>query len=146
MEKNIHLVQLPTNQGLLSTFDWKKGPGDLAVDEEVVKIRFKNNRKASPMDLEKWMKAKKREREVLLEARRISSELGLKINISDVEFQGDGRKATVVYRAEGRVDFRELIRLYTAAFRVKVEMRQAGSTLFNSLNKKVKRLETGSIT
>jgi len=44
------------------------------------------------------------------------------------------------------VDLQELIRLYTAAFRVKVEMHQIRSGLLISLNKKGKQMETGSIT
>ena len=185
LEENAHLVQLSTNQGKLSTFEWMKGLKDLSVDEEVVEIRFKNNRtafyrnrfgftlskddrivvevegghdlgtvsltggladkrfqqkngynnksglskvyrKATQVDLDNWLRAKKRERDVLLEARKISNEMGLEMSISDVEFQGDGRKMTVYYTADSRVDFRELIRKYASAFKAKVEIRQVG--------------------
>jgi hypothetical protein len=44
-----------------------------------------------------------------------------------VEYRGDGRKATFYYTAEGRVDFRELVRLYAKEFQVKIEMRQIGA-------------------
>jgi hypothetical protein len=44
-----------------------------------------------------------------------------------VEYQGDNRKATFYYTADGRVDFRELIRHYAKEFRIKIEMRQIGA-------------------
>lgn len=185
VQENIHLVQLSSRQGKLSTFDWMKGLGNLKVDEDVVEVRFKNNRKsfyrntlgkavskddrivvevdgghdvgtvsltgqladkqhlqknpgeekatlkriyrkATRADLDNWLKAKRRERDVLLEARKLAGELGLVMSISDVEFQGDGRKATVFYTAESRVDFRELVKRYASAFQVRIEMRQIG--------------------
>src|SRR5690606_31009894 len=43
------------------------------------------------------------------------------------EYQADMRKATFYYTAEGRVDFRELVREYAREFRVKIEMRQIGA-------------------
>jgi hypothetical protein len=49
------------------------------------------------------------------------------MKISQVEMQADGRKATFFYIAEGRVDFRELIKVYASEFKVKVEMRQIGA-------------------
>jgi spumavirus gag protein len=48
------------------------------------------------------------------------------MKISDVEFQGDGSKATFYYTAEGRVDFRQLIKDMAKAFSVRIEMRQIG--------------------
>ena len=41
--------------------------------------------------------------------------------------QADGRKATFFYIADGRVDFRELIKVYASEFKLKVEMRQIGA-------------------
>ncbi|MCL4139120.1 UNVERIFIED_CONTAM: hypothetical protein GTU68_050499 [Idotea baltica] len=49
------------------------------------------------------------------------------MKIGEVEYQGDLRKATFYYIADGRVDFRELVRMYAKEFRVKIEMRQIGS-------------------
>ncbi len=49
------------------------------------------------------------------------------MKICDVEYRGDGRKATFYYTAEGRIDFRELVRSYAKEFQVKVEMRQIGA-------------------
>ena len=49
------------------------------------------------------------------------------MKLGDVEYQADKRKATFYYTADGRVDFRELIRHYAKEFRVKIEMRQIGA-------------------
>ena len=49
------------------------------------------------------------------------------MKISDVEYQGDKTKATFYYTANGRVDFRELIKRLSAEFKIRVEMRQIGA-------------------
>src|SRR5690606_21946250 len=83
-------------------------------------------RKATSQDVEKWKSAKEREYETMHKARTIALELGLEMKLSDVEYQGDKTKATFFYTAEGRVDFRELIKKLAEAFRVRIEMRQIG--------------------
>jgi hypothetical protein len=49
------------------------------------------------------------------------------MKLSDVEYQGDGNKATFYYTAESRVDFRQLIRDLAGAFSIRVEMKQVGA-------------------
>jgi hypothetical protein len=46
------------------------------------------------------------------------------MKLSDVEYQSDNTKATFYYSAEDRVDFRELIKVLAAEFRIRVEMKQ----------------------
>lgn len=94
------------------------------VTEE--KAPLKIYRKATVQDVEKWKNAKERESETMHKARTIALELGLAMKLSDVEYQGDRSKATFYYTAEGRVDFRELIKKLAEAFRVRIEMRQIG--------------------
>ncbi|MBK0381416.1 hypothetical protein I5M32_00465 [Pedobacter sp. SD-b] len=94
------------------------------VTEE--KAPLKIYRKATPQDVDKWKNAKERESETMHKARTIALELGLAMKLSDVEYQGDRSKATFYYTAEGRVDFRELIKKLAEAFRVRIEMRQIG--------------------
>lgn len=84
-------------------------------------------RKATKADIEKWQKARLREKPVMIKARQLVEKLGLEMKISDVEFQGDGSKATFYYIAEGRVDFRELIKVYAREFNIRVDMRQIGA-------------------
>ena len=84
-------------------------------------------RLAKESDLEKYEEAKKREHATMIESRQIAKRLGLDMKIGDVEFQGDGNKAIFYYIADGRVDFRQLIRDLAAAFHVKIEMKQIGA-------------------
>ncbi|MBA5629175.1 regulatory iron-sulfur-containing complex subunit RicT [Moheibacter lacus] len=90
--------------------------------EEVKKIY----RKANEKDIETWQAFRAKEQETKMRARRIAVNLGLEMKITDVEYQGDGTKAIFYYTAEGRVDFRELIKQYAAAFSVRIEMKQIG--------------------
>lgn len=84
-------------------------------------------RVARATDLEKYEQAKAREQETMIRAREIAEDLGLQMKIGDVEYQGDGNKAIFYYIADERVDFRQLIRVLAAEFRVKIEMKQIGA-------------------
>jgi cell fate regulator YaaT (PSP1 superfamily) len=84
-------------------------------------------RKANERDLERLQEARDLEVATMIHARVIARSLNLEMKIGDVEYQGDKRKATFYYTADGRVDFRELIRHYAKEFRVKIEMRQIGA-------------------
>jgi cell fate regulator YaaT (PSP1 superfamily) len=83
-------------------------------------------RKATSADVDKWKAAKDMEWETMHKARTLALELGLQMKISDVDYQGDKSKATFYYTAEGRVDFRELIKRMAESFRIRIEMRQIG--------------------
>ena len=48
------------------------------------------------------------------------------MKLSDVEYQGDGNKATFYYTADDRVDFRQLIKELATTFRLRIEMKQVG--------------------
>ncbi len=84
-------------------------------------------RKAKQFDVEKWHEAIAREHEVMIRSRQIAAELGLEMKIGDVEFQGDGTKAIFYYIADGRVDFRQLIKVFAEEFRIRIEMKQIGA-------------------
>lgn len=82
---------------------------------------------ARDRDLERWEEAKKREKPVMIRSRQLAEQLNLEMKIGDVEFRGDGNKAIFYYIADGRVDFRELIKVYAREFQIKIEMRQIGA-------------------
>ncbi len=84
-------------------------------------------RKAKPYDLEKWQEAIAMEHETMIRSRQIAKELNLDMKIGDVEYQGDRIKAIFYYIADGRVDFRELIKVFASEFGIKVEMKQIGA-------------------
>ncbi len=113
--------------------------GTVSLTGELVKIQLKKRnieeqselvkkiyRKASDRDIEIWQNARGREEETQRRGREILIGLGLKMKLSDVEFQGDGNKATFYYTADERVDFRQLIKDYAAEFKIRIEMKQVG--------------------
>ena len=96
------------------------------LDPETVELK-KIYRRAKQLDIEKWQEAIAREQETMIRARQIAVELGLEMKIGDVEFQGDGTKAIFYYIADGRVDFRQLIKVFAEEFRIRIEMKQIGA-------------------
>lgn len=84
-------------------------------------------RKAKENDIIKWKEAVALENETMYGARKSADALGLEMKISDVEYQGDKNKATFYYTANGRVDFRELIKALSSQFKIRIEMRQIGA-------------------
>lgn len=114
--------------------------GQVSLTGEIVRLQMKKRnikednpemkkvlRIATVRDIEIWKQNKAREPEAVIRSRAIARQLRLDMKISQVEMQADGRKATFFYIADGRVDFRELIKVYASEFRVKVEMRQIGA-------------------
>ncbi len=112
--------------------------GHVSLTGELVRLQLKKNnvnpenvakkiyRKANEADVAKYNAAKELEWETMHRARKLALDLGLSMKISDVDYQGDKTKATFYYTAEGRVDFRELIKKMAEAFRIRIEMRQIG--------------------
>ncbi len=99
----------------------KKAPGLKPM--EIKKIY----RVATQEDVDKWVKARGLEKDVMFQARTLALKLNLEMKISDVEYQGDLSKATFYYTAEGRVDFRQLLKDMADTFKIRIEMRQIGS-------------------
>lgn len=115
-----HDIGIVTMTGRLVALQMKKA--SLKPGEELKRIY----RIARPTDMEKYEEAKAREHETMILSRQAAKELGLEMKIGDVEFQGDGNKAIFYYIAEGRVDFRQLIKVLAEMFHVRIEMRQIG--------------------
>lgn len=116
-----HDIGTVTMTGCLVALQIKKA--NLKPDVEMKKIY----RKARQVDMDKFREAKAREHETMIESRQIALDLGLKMKIGDVEYQGDGNKAIFYYIADERVDFRQLIKVLAERFRVRIEMKQIGA-------------------
>ena len=116
-----HDIGMVTLTGELVRVQMKRKKEDYK-SEEFAKVY----RKASQKDIDIWQKCRDREEEIKKRAREIAIILKLQMKISDVEFQGDGSKATFYYTAEERVDFRQLIKDMAKAFGIRIEMRQIG--------------------
>jgi cell fate regulator YaaT (PSP1 superfamily) len=113
--------------------------GIVTLTGELVKVQMKKKnedytnaelpkvyRKESQKDIDIWQKCRDREAEIQKRSRELAIALNLQMKLSDVEFQGDGSKATFYYTAEERVDFRQLIKDMAKAFGIRIEMRQIG--------------------
>jgi cell fate regulator YaaT (PSP1 superfamily) len=114
--------------------------GEVSSTGEIVRLQLKKKgveevnpemkkilRRAGERDIDTWRHSKSREKEALIRSRAIAKQLKLEMKVSEVEIQADSRKATFFYIADGRVDFRELIKVYASEFKLKVEMRQIGA-------------------
>ncbi len=113
--------------------------GTVALTGKLVKLQMKRTRlrpdaeilrvfrKAKPADLERFEQAKAKEIDTMIRSRKIAKDLGLEMKIGDVEYQGDGNKAIFYYIADGRVDFRQLIKVLADVFKIRVEMKQIGA-------------------
>ncbi len=82
---------------------------------------------ANQEELDTWAKGRTLEKDLMHKSRTLAMNLNLEMKISDVEYQADLSKATFYYTAEGRVDFRQLIKDMADVFKVRIEMRQIGS-------------------
>jgi cell fate regulator YaaT (PSP1 superfamily) len=138
----INVNQLKLQQGDLVAVEASPGHdiGIVSLTGELVYLQMKKYkvttvngelrkiyRHARPMDIEKWKEAIALEYETMIQARKIAANLNLTMKIGDVEYQGDGTKAIFYYIADGRVDFRQLIRDLADNFRIRIEMKQIGA-------------------
>lgn len=108
--------------GRLVLLQMKKNRIDLNRYEVRPVLRY-----ATDQDEQKAHEAHQKEQDTMIRARQMAKSLGLEMKIGDVEYQGDGTKAIFYYIADGRVDFRQLIKVYAESFRIRVEMKQIGA-------------------
>ena len=133
---------LPLEKGVQVVVEANPGYdlGEVVLTGKLVELQIKKNnidasryeirqvlRIATEEDKERAAQAHAREHETMIKARELAKSLGLEMKIGDVEFQGDGSKAIFFYIADGRVDFRQLIKVYAETFRIRVEMKQIGA-------------------
>jgi cell fate regulator YaaT (PSP1 superfamily) len=83
-------------------------------------------RKADIEDIEQADKIKQKEDEALAECTELVAKLKLSMKVISAEYNLDGSRLTIFFSAEGRVDFRELVRELSHCLKVRVEMRQVG--------------------
>src|SRR5690606_2208952 len=113
--------------------------GIVTLTGELVKIQMKKKgvnyqsaevpkiyRKASQKDIDIWSNARDKEEPMKVKARELAIQHKLEMKISDIEFQGDGSKATFYYTANDRIDFRQLIKDFARTFSTRIEMKQVG--------------------
>ena len=133
---------LPLEKGTIVIVEANPGcdMGEVTLVGRLVPVQIKKNhinteryeirnvlRIANDADMQRAEEAHAKEQETMIKARQLAKSLGLEMKIGDVEYQGDGSKAIFYYIAEGRVDFRQLIKVYAETFRVRIEMKQIGA-------------------
>jgi cell fate regulator YaaT (PSP1 superfamily) len=133
---------LPLEKGTIVMVEANPGcdMGEVTLVGRLVPVQIKKNhinteryeirnvlRIANDADMQRAEEAHAKEQETMIKARQLAKSLGLEMKIGDVEYQGDGSKAIFYYIAEGRVDFRQLIKVYAETFRVRIEMKQIGA-------------------
>lgn len=134
--------KLPLEKGVSVVVEANPGTdlGEVTLIGKLVSLQMKKNRinteryeirsvlrLATDEDLVRAEEAHKKEQETMIKSRQLAKSLGLEMKIGDVEYQGDGSKAIFYYIADGRVDFRQLIKVYAETFRIRIEMKQIGA-------------------
>lgn len=134
--RNVNQLDLTTGDYVVCEMQSGHHIGMISLQGELVRLQMKRKsvvlnddlkvvyRVANEKDLEKHTQAIARDLPVMYRTREIIRELKLNMKLSDVEFQSDNTKATFYYSSDERVDFRDLIKLLAAEFRIRVEMRQ----------------------
>ena len=133
---------LPLEKGVKVVVEANPGTdlGEVVLIGRLVPVQIKKNhinteryeirnilRVATEEDLVRAAEAHSKEQETMIKSRQLAKSLGLEMKIGDVEYQGDGSKAIFYYIADGRVDFRQLIKVYAETFRIRIEMKQIGA-------------------
>ncbi|MCH5303222.1 MAG: stage 0 sporulation family protein [Ruminococcus sp.] len=95
-------------------------------DEEIVHPLKPLIRKANDNDLSHIEENKKREKEAFKTCEKKIAEHKLDMNLVDVEYTFDNNKILFYFTADGRVDFRGLVKDLASVFRTRIELRQIG--------------------
>ncbi|MDL2288898.1 stage 0 sporulation family protein [Oscillospiraceae bacterium OttesenSCG-928-F05] len=95
-------------------------------DDKVVKPLRKLVRPATEEDLKRAAEFQKKEKKALLACQKKADEHKLDMKIVDVSYAFDGSKIIFYFTADGRVDFRELVKDLASVFRARIELRQIG--------------------
>ena len=95
-------------------------------DEEIVKPLKKLIRKADEKDLRTLEENKKKEKNAFGICQKKIADHKLDMKLVDVEYTFDGGKVLFYFTADGRVDFRELVKDLAGVFRTRIELRQIG--------------------
>lgn len=95
-------------------------------EEDVVLPLQKVMRKATPADIDKVIENESREKEAVVLAKERIKKRKLDMQLVDVEIAFDRHRMIFYFTAEGRIDFRQLVKDLAAVFRTRIELRQIG--------------------
>ena len=95
-------------------------------DEKVIQPLKEVIRIANPQDDKKEEINRKKEKEAFQVCLKKIREHGLEMKLIDVEYTFDNNKILFYFTADGRIDFRELVKDLAAIFKTRIELRQIG--------------------
>ncbi len=95
-------------------------------EDSIVQPLRKVVRKATKEDLQKVEENHKKEKSAFKACERRIAARGLEMKLVDVEYTFDNSKILFYFTADGRVDFRELVKDLAGMFRTRIELRQIG--------------------
>jgi cell fate regulator YaaT (PSP1 superfamily) len=126
--------ELAPQKGALAVVETSRGvecgevvmPRTEVEEGEVVKPLKKLVRMATDADRKRMEENRKREVDALRVCQKKADAKGLEMKVVDVEYAFDGSKILFYFTADGRVDFRELVKDLASVFRTRIELRQIG--------------------
>ena len=123
LRPNTHVV-VDTARGI--EYGIVSGPVREIEDELVTQPLRPVVRAATEEDKARYARNREREKEAMVICREKIARHGLEMKLIDTEFTFDGSKILFFFTADGRVDFRELVKDLAAVFRTRIELRQIG--------------------
>ena len=101
-------------------------PNRLVEEEKITTPLKKVLRLASQRDLKHAEECRKKEKEAFEVCKKKIKEHGLEMTLTDVEYKFDNSKILFYFTADGRIDFRELVKDLAAIYKTRIELRQIG--------------------
>ena len=101
-------------------------PNRVVDDEKIVAPLKKVVRLATPKDTKHYEECKKKEKYAFEVCEKKIKEHGLEMTLTDVEFKFDNSKVLFYFTADGRIDFRDLVKDLAAIYKTRIELRQIG--------------------
>jgi len=101
-------------------------PNRMIEDEKVVEPLKKVLRLASPRDLKHAEECRKKEKEAFELCNKKIKEHKLEMTLTDVEYKFDNSKILFYFTADGRIDFRDLVKDLASIYKTRIELRQIG--------------------
>ncbi|HQO10110.1 MAG TPA: regulatory iron-sulfur-containing complex subunit RicT [Clostridiales bacterium] len=125
---------IPLKVGEYIIVDYESGEDMGIVSGIIVKQLKRENieimgdiiRKSNQIDVRRLEENRKIEDQILVNARKQAANFGLEMKFIDIEYKFDRKKLVFYFTADGRVDFRELVKVFAGEYRTRIELRQIG--------------------
>ena len=129
---NPKAVPLRVAEFVIVDFDNGEDMGDVSgiISNELkiktLQIQGSIIRKSNHIDVSRLEENRRIEDQILIEARQQAKSFGLEMKFIDIEYKFDRKKLVFFFTADGRVDFRELVKTFASKYRTRIELRQIG--------------------